>query len=102
MTFYAYLQTVLHGLNQVKLTKSAQDIGRRVAELRRHLETYSNFFVKVGTSLESASAVYEKAENEFRKIDKDIIRIAAVDEVLLSEAKPPEEAPEKESSRALF
>ena len=75
-TFLAYLQTVLQGLRALKIEESAIEIRKAVEQLAKHLITYQDNFSKVGNYLGSAVGAYNKASDEFRKIDKDVIKIA--------------------------
>src|SRR3989344_3910639 len=75
-SFLAYLQTVLQGLRNQKISEQAQDIIKHVGSLGRHLLTYQDNFQKVGKSLSATVSAYDKSYQEFSKIDKDIIKIA--------------------------
>jgi DNA recombination protein RmuC len=75
-TFLAYLQTVLQGLRALQIEESAIEIRKAVEQLGKHLTSYHDYFSKVGNYLGSAVGAYNKASDEFRKIDKDVIKIA--------------------------
>ncbi len=75
MSFYAYLQTVLFGLNQLHIESQALEIKSRVEELRRHLHSYADGFRKLGNYLGLAVSTYNKTGSELRKVDKDLQRI---------------------------
>ncbi len=74
-SFLAYLQTVLQGLKAMQIEESAKDIVKRVGELGNHLKTYEELHLKLGNSLSTTVNHFNKANNEFRKIDKDVMRI---------------------------
>lgn len=74
-SFLAYLQTVLQGLKAMQIEESAKDIVKRVGELGNHLKTYEELHQKLGNSLSATVNHFNKANNEFRKIDKDVMRI---------------------------
>ncbi len=74
-SFLAYLQTVLQGLKAMQIEESAKDIVKRVGELGNHLKTYEELHQKLGNSLSTTVNHFNKANNEFRKIDKDVMRI---------------------------
>lgn len=74
-SFLAYLQTVLQGLRALQIEEQAKDIQKRVGELGRHLGTYQQFLLKLGSSLGTVVGHYNSAQKEFGKIDKDIFRI---------------------------
>ncbi|MEK7574373.1 MAG: DNA recombination protein RmuC [Patescibacteria group bacterium] len=74
-SFLAYLQTVLQGLKALQIEESAKEIGKRVEELRRHLISYDEFFKKIGVHLGTTVNMYNKAQKELGKIDKDVLKI---------------------------
>jgi len=74
-SFSAYLQTVLQGLRALKIEEQAQEIRKRIADLRRHLQAYERSFDSVGKHLGTVVNQYNTAGKEFGKIDKDILRI---------------------------
>ena len=74
-SFLAYLQTVLQGLRNQKISEQAKEIVKEVDDLRRHLVSYDSFFKKIGTHLTTTVSMYNNAGKEFVKIDKDIGRI---------------------------
>jgi len=75
-SFFAYLQTVLHGLNALKMEKSVQEIVKKVGELGRHLTSYQSFMGKLGNNLGTTVSMYNQAAHEFKKIDKDVYKIS--------------------------
>jgi DNA recombination protein RmuC len=86
-TFYAYLQTVLHGFRAFKIEESAKHIQKRVEDLGKHLEAYEEYMKKLGVTLGTSVNHYNTAYKELKKVDKDILRItgteAGVDPTLL-------------------
>lgn len=74
-SFSAYLQTVLQGLNALKIEEQAKEIRIRVGDLSRHLQTYESYFTSVGKHLGTVVNQYNLASKEFVKIDKDVVRI---------------------------
>lgn len=74
-SFLAYLQTVLQGLKALQIEESAKDIIKRVGELGNHLRTYEDMHTKLGKALETTVNHFNKSNHEFRKIDKDVMRI---------------------------
>src|SRR3972149_1698117 len=92
-SFLAYLQTVLHGLKNQKISEQAQDIIKQVTSLARHLLTYQDNFQKIGKNLGTTVSAYDKAYQEFSKIDRDIYKITgeSIESEPLAIAKPREE-----------
>ena len=74
-SFLAYLQTVLQGLKALQIEESAKDIIKRVGELGTHLRTYEEAHVKLGNALATTVNHFNKSNSEFKKIDKDVMRI---------------------------
>ena len=74
-SFLAYLQTVLQGLRNQKISEQAQTIIKEVERLGKHLYSYSEHFNRLGQHLDVASSSYNKAKTEFGKIDKDVVKL---------------------------
>ncbi len=75
-SFLAYLQTVMQGLKALQIEESAKEIRKNVGELGRHIASYDSFIQKMGGSLGTTVSHYNSAYKEFKKIDKDVFRIA--------------------------
>jgi DNA recombination protein RmuC len=74
-SFLAYLQTVLQGLKAMKIEETAKEIQANVEKLGRHLNSYDEYFNKLGNSLSTTVSHYNSAYKEFKKVDKDVIKI---------------------------
>lgn len=74
-SFFAYLQTVLQGLKALKMEASVKEVIKRVGDLGRHLEAYDSYMNKVGKNLGTTVNAYNSAYKEFKKIDKDVVKI---------------------------
>lgn len=74
-SFLAYLQTVLQGLKAMRIEETAKDIIKNVDQLSKHLKSYEEYYGKLGNSLSTAVNQYNLAGKEFKKIDKDILRV---------------------------
>ena len=81
-SFLAYLQTVLQGLKAMQIEEQAKNIVKRVSELTLHLKTYMEKHDKLGKSLSTVVNQYTDSSKEFKKIDKDIMRITEADTAL--------------------
>ena len=55
--------------------EGAKDIIKRVGELGTHLQSYEEVHQKLGKSIETVVNHFNKSNHEFRKIDKDVMRI---------------------------
>ena len=74
-SFLAYLQTVLQGLNALKIEESAKEIRKNVELLGKHLISYEDYMKKLGVHLGTTVNMYNAAGKEFKKVDKDVLRI---------------------------
>ncbi len=74
-SFLAYLQTVLQGLKALQIEESAKEIRKNVELLMKHLVSYETYFDKLGKHLDTTINMYNSAGKEFKKIDKDILKI---------------------------
>ncbi len=77
-SFLAYLQTVLQGLRALQIEETAKDIVKRVGELGKHLKAYEDYHAKLGNALGTVVGHYNNSGKEFKKLDKDVMRIAEV------------------------
>ncbi len=75
-SFLAYLQTVLQGLKNQKISEQTKEIIKHVVNLTRHLKVYDDYFGKVGKNLSNTVGAYNHAYKEFAKIDKDVLKIS--------------------------
>lgn len=75
-SFLAYLQTVLQGLKAMKIEERAKEIKVNVEKLGRHMASYDEFMKKLGMSMSTTVNHYNNAYKEFKKIDKDVIKIS--------------------------
>lgn len=74
-TFSAYLQSVLYGFKAFQIEKTAVEIQKNVEKLGKHLAAYNEAFTKIGNTLGTTVNHYNKASNELKKVDKDILKI---------------------------
>lgn len=74
-SFLAYLQTVLLGLNALKIERRAEEIQKRVGELGKHLGAYQEYYRKLGVALGTTVSHFNSGYKELNKVDKDVYRI---------------------------
>ncbi len=77
-SFLAYLQTVLQGLKAMQIEETAKDIVKRVEELGKHLKSFEDYHAKLGGALGTVVNHFNHSNKEFKKIDKDVMRITGV------------------------
>lgn len=75
-SFLAYLQTVLQGLKNQKISEQAKEIIKQVESLGKHLGSYDSYMQKLGKNLSTTVSMYNHAYKEFGKIDKDVLKIS--------------------------
>ncbi|MBI2482351.1 MAG: DNA recombination protein RmuC [Candidatus Vogelbacteria bacterium] len=75
-SFLAYLQTVLQGLKALQIEEQAVEIRKRVEDLGKHLGAYNQYLGKLGTALGTTVNHYNLAYKEFKKVDKDVLKIS--------------------------
>ncbi|MDD4804211.1 MAG: DNA recombination protein RmuC [Candidatus Pacebacteria bacterium] len=92
-SFLAYLQTVLQGLKALQIEESAKDIKKNVENLQKHLRSYQEYQEKLGNALSTTVSHFNNSNKEFKKIDKDVVKITGVESELeiLELAKPEKE-----------
>ena len=59
----------------MQIEETAKDIVKRVGELDKHLKAYEIYHIKLGNSISTVVNQYQGSGKEFKKIDKDILRI---------------------------
>ena len=74
-SFLAYLQTVLQGLRNQKISEQAKEIIKQVENLGRHMGVYSDYIKKLGGHLGKTVNTYNRASKELAKVDKDVVKI---------------------------
>ncbi|MFA5052257.1 MAG: DNA recombination protein RmuC [Patescibacteria group bacterium] len=77
-SFLAYLQTVLEGLRAMQIEESAKEIRKNVEQLAKHISSYDTYMQKLGQHLGTTVNTYNTAYKEFKKVDKDVLKIADV------------------------
>lgn len=95
-SFLAYLQTILQGLKAMQIEEQAKDIIKRVGELVMHLKKYSEVHEKLGTSIGTVVNHFNNSSKEFKKIDKDVMRITDKEEAIEFEMDMLEKPEEQE------
>ena len=76
MSLFPMLQITVKALHNFKVEKSIQDIFRNIEKLSSHLNAYSVYHNKLGATLSTTVNHYNIASKEFKKIDKDILKIS--------------------------
>lgn len=75
VSFFAYLQSALLGINAYQIQKDIQPILDRVRQLGVHVGQYDHHMQRLGKQLGTTVTTYNSAYREFGKIDKDVTRL---------------------------
>ena len=93
-SFLAYLQTVLQGLRAMEIEENIKETIRYVNDLGKHLKSYEEYHNKLGIALGTVFNHYSASSKEFKKMDKDVMRITGstpgLDTALLEKPQPEE------------
>ncbi len=81
-SFLAYLQTVLQGLRAMQIEESAKTIRATVEKLGQHLGSYDMYMQKLGSSMNTTVNHFNNAYKEFKKVDKDVVKIAGTESAI--------------------
>ncbi|MBP9828157.1 DNA recombination protein RmuC [Patescibacteria group bacterium] len=74
-SFFAYLQTVLQGLNAMRIEESALEIKKHVENMKRHVATYSRHQESVQKALSTTVNQFNGSTKAFEQIVKDVSKI---------------------------
>jgi DNA recombination protein RmuC len=75
-TFYVTLQSLWQGMRAFQIQEQTKDILKNVGKLDSHIKAYEDYLQKLGTHLGTTVSMYNSAYKEFKKIDKDVVRLA--------------------------
>ena len=76
MSLFPMLQITMKALNNLKFEKSIQLVIKNVQNLSDHLITYQTYHNKLGNTLNTVVNHYNRTSDEFKKIDKDVMKIS--------------------------
>ncbi len=68
-SLYAYLQTIVTGLNGMRISERAKTILRELESLRVEMDKFATEYETVGKHLRNASAKYEESERQLSKVE---------------------------------
>ena len=74
-TFYAYVQTIMHGLRALNIEKKAEEIQKNVKKLKDDLHKYNILMEKLGKNLHQAVSNFDDCRHRYSQIDKNIEKI---------------------------
>ena len=77
MSLFPMLQITVKALHNLKVEDSINDVLKNVEKLSTHLNAYKTYHDKLGNTLGTAVNHYNDSSKEFKKIDKDVIKISS-------------------------
>jgi DNA recombination protein RmuC len=88
-SLYAYLHTIVVGLNSLRVSQRAEDILRDIASLNVELGRFDDAFEKVGTHLRNAQKQYEESDKHLDRLENRVRGLASngVEQLSLEEPR---------------
>jgi DNA anti-recombination protein RmuC len=81
-TLYAHLSVIAMGLRGMRIEENAKRLSDNLTGMRKQLDTFSEYFEKVGTHLKNAQQSYTEAD---KRLDK---ASSSLDNILNSSESP--------------
>jgi DNA recombination protein RmuC len=78
-SLYAYLQTIIVGMNGMRVSQRAESILREIQSLRLEFEEFDLVFGKLGTHLKNAINNYELSVRELNKLESRLQSLSGSD-----------------------
>ena len=77
MSLFPMLQVTNKALNNMKIEDSINEVLKNVEKLSKHLNSYKIYHDKLGNTLGIAVNHFNESTKEFKKIDKDVVKITS-------------------------
>tara|TARA_B100001113_G_scaffold289583_1_gene245522 strand:- start:22 stop:1041 length:1020 start_codon:yes stop_codon:yes gene_type:complete len=77
MSLFPMLQVTNKALNNMKIEDSINEVLKNVEKLSNHLNSYKIYHDKLGNTLGIAVNHFNESTKEFKKIDKDVVKITS-------------------------
>jgi DNA recombination protein RmuC len=77
-SLYAYIKTILFGLQGLQIEKRAKEIMGELKRLTRELERFSREFDVLGSHLGNAKKKYDDADRALDRLEDEMIRVGAL------------------------
>ena len=81
VTLFAMLSVVVKQIQNYKIEESIKNVVKNVEKLSSHLNAYKVYHEKLGNQLGTTVGHYNTSSKEFKKIDKDIIKISGTSKI---------------------
>jgi len=76
MSLFPMLQITVKALHNLKVENSIRDIQNNIDKLSNHLKAYKVYHDKLGNTIGTVVTHYTSSSKEFKKIDKDVLKIS--------------------------
>ncbi|MDC9724156.1 MAG: DNA recombination protein RmuC [Urechidicola sp.] len=76
MSLFPMLQITVKALHNLKVENSIKDIQNNIEKLGNHLKAYKVYHDKLGNTIGTVVNHYNNSSKEFKKIDKDVLKIS--------------------------
>lgn len=90
-TFYVTLQSLWQGMRAFQVQERTKEILKQVGKLDSHIKSYEDYLKKLGGHLGTTVNMYNSAYKEFKKIDKDVVKLtegeSTVDPIAIDKPK---------------
>lgn len=74
-TLYAHLSVIAMGLRGMRIEENAKRLSDNLTGMRKQLDTFSEYFEKIGTHLKNAQQCYTEADKRFDKASSSLDNI---------------------------
>jgi len=78
-SLYAYLQTIIVGMNGMRVSQRAEIILREIQSLKLEFEEFDSVYGKLGTHLKNAVNNYEACARELNKLENRLLSLSGND-----------------------
>lgn len=78
-SLYAYLQTIIVGMNGMRVSQRAESILREIQSLKLEFEDFDAVYGKLGTHLKNAVNNYEACARELNKLESRLLSLSGSD-----------------------
>ena len=79
-TLYAHLSVIAMGLRGMQIEENAKRLSDNLSGMRRQLDTFSQYFEKVGTHLKNAQQCFTEADKRYDKASNTLDNILSSSE----------------------
>jgi DNA recombination protein RmuC len=94
-SFYAYLQTIILGLQGMRIEARSREVIENLARLNKEFERFSDAFRLVGQHMDNSMKKYAEAEKRFGKVEG---KLAQIDGLAKGLEEPPQSVPLEQGS----